>query len=403
LPSAGRPAPSPAAKYFVITAPGLEQLAAAELTALGITPASTEPGGVSFDGPHGTMYRANLHLRTASRVVARVGELDARHFTDLERAVKRQPWREALSAELPVRLRVTCRKSRLYHSDAVAERIAAAIAHALGAAPAKAGADDDDATDEDAQLVIARLLHDRCTLSVDTSGALLHRRGYRLQTAKAPLRETLAAAMLIASGWTGDAPLVDPMCGAGTIPIEGALLARRIAPGARRGFAFMRAPSFDAALWSRMLEKARDRELPRAPAPIVASDRDAGAVAAALANAERAGVAGDVEITRRAISGLAPPSAVHGWLVTNPPYGLRVGERKALRDLYAQLGNVARRRCDGWTVGLLSASAELERQLRMPLEVALRCRNGGVAVRMVVGKVQSTVKSQQSTVVTSSE
>jgi putative N6-adenine-specific DNA methylase len=287
-----------------------------------------------------------------------------------------------------VRLRVTCKKSKLYHSGAVAQRISGAIAHTLGRAPEMAkGSEDEDESGDDAQLVIVRLLHDHCTLSVDSSGALLHRRGYRLQTAKAPMRETLAAALLAASGWPGDAPLLDPMCGAGTIAIEGAMLARRMAPGARREFAFMHWPNFDAALWKRMLEKAQDRVLPRATAPIMASDRDAGAIEAARANAERAGVAADIEFTHTALSGIAPPAASRGWLVTNPPYGVRVGDTKALRDLYAQLGNVARRSCPDWTIAMLSASAELERQVKVPFTVAIKTRNGGVPVRIVTARV----------------
>ena len=371
--------------YFAITAPGLEELTAAELVALGITPLGSEPGGVSFGGTIGTLYRANLHLRTATRVIARVGEFEARHFADLEKKSKQQPWTDFMMPKRAVKLRVTCKKSKLYHSDAVAERISGAITHALGSAPIPATPDDDD-DDDDAQLVIARILHDRCTISVDSSGPLLHRRGYRLQTAKAPLRETLAAAMLLGSGWKGDAPLLDPMCGAGTIAIEGAMMARRIAPGSRREFAFVRWPRFDGALWQRMLEAARERELPRAPAPIVASDRDAGAITAATANAERAGVAADIAFSRHALSAATPPAGP-GWIVTNPPYGVRVGDKKALRDLYAQLGNVARRSCAGWTVAMLSASAELERQTGLPLAVALKTRNGGVPVRLVTAVV----------------
>ena len=388
MPAHPRGAASAAAPpYFVITAPGLEALTAAELVALGITPLGTEPGGVSFAGTIGALYRANLHLRTATRVIARVGEFEARHFADLEKKAKQQPWREFLTADRAVKLRVTCKKSKLYHSDAVAQRIGGAIAHALGRAPHDAKPDDED-DDDDAQLVIARILHDRCTISVDSSGALLHRRGYRLQTAKAPLRETLAAALLLASGWKAEAPLLDPMCGAGTIAIEGALMARRIAPGSRREFAFVRWPRFDGALWQRMLEAARERELPRAPAPILASDRDAGAIAAGTANAERAAVLGDIAFARHALSGIAPPPTP-GWIVTNPPYGVRVGDKKALRDLYAQLGNVVRRSCSGWTVAMLSASTELERQTGLPLAVALKTRNGGVPVRLVTAPVSA--------------
>ncbi len=381
-----RPRPRPALPFFATAAPGLEHITAAELTSLGISPIEIDPGGVSFGGTLGALYRANLHLRTATRVLARLGEFEARHFADLEKQAKQQPWTDLLTAKRAVRLRVTCKKSKLYHSDAVAQRIAGAIEHAVGRAPRSTKSDEDEEGDADAQLVIVRLLHDRCTLSVDSSGALLHRRGYRLQTAKAPLRETLAAAMLMASGWTSEAPLLDPMCGAGTIAIEAAWMARRIAPGSRREFAFAHWPRFDGALWQRMVDSARARELPRAPAPIIASDRDAGAIAAAAANAERAGVTADVEFSRRALSAITPPAA-RGWLVTNPPYGVRVGDKRALRDLYAQFGNVARRSCPGWSVSLLSASAELERQIGLPLAVAFKTRNGGVPVRLLTAVV----------------
>jgi putative N6-adenine-specific DNA methylase len=192
--------------------------------------------------------------------------------------------------------------------------------------------------------------------------------------------------MLVGAGWDGSAPLIDPMCGSGTIPIEAALLARRIPPGMTRRFAFMRWPGFDEAPWERLVRQARERVLPSAPVPILGSDRDAGAVAAAVANAERAGVAGDVEWRRAAISAMAPPAG-RGWIVTNPPYGVRVGERRDLRDLYAQLGNVARRCCDGWEVAFLAAQPELERQTGLERAVRFTTENGGIRVRLVQGRV----------------
>jgi putative N6-adenine-specific DNA methylase len=235
-------------------------------------------------------------------------------------------------------------------------------------------------------------VHDRLTVSADSSGALLHRRGYRLAVAKAPLRETVAAAMLLGSGWDPSAPLLDPMCGSGTIAVEGALLARRIAPGlahpraATRRFAFMEWPSFDEHAWRVDVERARALALPAAPAPIAASDRDAGAIAAAAANAERAGVPADIAFDVRALSAVEPPRGP-GWLVTNPPYGERVGDRDRLRNLYAQLGNVARRKCDGWMLALLSSDPRLDGQLGIPLTESLRTSNGGIPVRLMVGRV----------------
>lgn len=375
-----------ALRLFAVCAPGLEHFVAAELRALGAAPEETEPGGVSFAGDAELLYRANLWLRTAGRVIARLAEFRARAFGELERRATQQPWERFLSPGRPVRLRVTCRKSRLYHSDAVAERVATAIRARMGSALGVevAGGEEDDG--ENAQLVIVRLLRDQCTLSVDASGALLHQRGYRLATAKAPLRETLAAALLAASGWDPAAPLVDPLCGSGTIAIEGALLARRIAPGLARRFAFMTWPGFDAACWERLVDEARARILPCAPAPIVASDRDAGAIEAAAANAARAGVAGDIALSRRALSAMEPPAAEHGWIVTNPPYGVRVGEPGALRDLYAQLGNVVRRLRPGWTVALLSPDPRLDSRVGVRFETVTTTRNGGLAVRMIVGR-----------------
>ena len=366
---------------FAVAAPGLEPLVAAELRRLtALCPleiAAPEPGGVEFRAGQRGLYAANLHLRTASRVLVRMGTFHASAFHELERHAARLPWAAFTAAGQAITFRVTSRKSRLYHQDAVAERLlAAAGAPAL---PASAGLPAP-------QEFIVRLFRDECTVSADSSGELLHRRGYRLAGGKAPLRETLAAAMLAATGWGGSVPLVDPMCGSGTIPIEAALLARRIPPGLDRGFAFERWPEYEAAIWEELVAASRARILPRAEGTIVGSDRDAGAVAAASANAARAGVASDIEWRQAAISAVEPP-ATPGWIVTNPPYGVRVGERQRLRNLYAQLGNVLRRRWQGWDVAFLSAHAELERQTALALETAFTTENGGIGVRLVRGRV----------------
>lgn len=372
-------------ELFASCAPGLEPLVAAELTALGVRDAQIEEGGVSFAGSHDVACRANLWLRTASRVIARLGAFRARALGELERRSAGLPWEMVLAPHRPVRLRVTTHKSRLYHTGAIAERIANAIATHAGpqSAAMSAAADDDDA-DAAIQLIVVRLSHDRCTVSADTSGTLLHRRGYRLATARAPLRETLAAAMLMASGWDRHAPVVDPLCGSGTIIIEAALMARDMAPGLHRDFALRHWPSFDAAVWTRAHDEALARVRPAAVNPIIGSDRDAGAIAAAVSNAERAGVAADVSFARRALSAVTAPAA-YGWLVTNPPYGVRIGERGALRDLYARLGQIAQRAFAGWTVALLSADRQLTTRTRLALEPRVRTRNGGIPVEIVTG------------------
>jgi putative N6-adenine-specific DNA methylase len=231
-----------------------------------------------------------------------------------------------------------------------------------------------------------RIEHDTCTLSVDTSGEPLHRRGHRQETGRAPLRESLAAALLLASGWEGRVPLVDPFCGAGTIAIEAALLARDRAPGRQRGFAFEAWRDFDAALWQQLRAEA-DARAARAPAPppILACDRDAGAVAAAHANARRAGVEADVQILQRTLSALDVPPGP-GFIVTNPPHGVRLRSGD-LRDLYARFGQVLRARCPGWQVALLSADPRAHAAAGLPLEAHGTLVHGGLRLAIVTGRV----------------
>jgi putative N6-adenine-specific DNA methylase len=384
---------------FVITAPGLEEIAAAELRALGISRPVVEAGGVEFGGTHRDVHEANLWLRTASRVVIRIARFHASEFHELERRAKRVPWQHYIGTPSRVRFRVTCRKSKLYHSDAVAERLAKTIerVHGLSGGFAIAAGDDagEDAASapDEAQLFIVRLAHDEVTISADTSGALLHRRGYRQAVAKAPLRETLAAAMVVGSGWDAVAPFADPMCGSGTIPIEAAMIARTMAPGIdhvagrSRQFAFMNWPGFDDHAWADRVAAARDGVTASAPAPILGADRDAGAIQAARANADRAGVGGDIEWREQSVSALELPEAP-GWIVSNPPYGVRVGESAPLRNLYAQLGKVARDRARGWTLVLLSADRALEGQVGIRFADVLRTSNGGIPVRLVRGVVR---------------
>ena len=282
-------------KLFAITAPGLEGILARELKQLGMKIGGSVAGGVEFIGDAGELAKANLWSRVANRIVVRVDEFHASSFHELERRAKKVEWGRYLSAGSPVRFRVTCRKSKLYHSDAVAERLANAAIRSTGA-KADATLDDEESEEANGQLFIVRIANDICTISADSSGALLHRRGYRQAIAKAPLRETIAAAMLIGSEWDMTRPLVDPMCGSGTIAIEGAMMARRMAPGVGRSFAFEQWPEHDSSKWNAMVDEARQAVLPSAGAPIIASDRDAGAVAAATSNSQRAGVASEIEI-----------------------------------------------------------------------------------------------------------
>ena len=375
--------------YFAVTLPGLEEFTRRELAGLGIKSrlpaardeggeAREESGGVEFHGGLSNLYKANLYLRTASRVLLRLGEFRATAFAELRAKAALLEWETYLLPGQAVTVRATCHKSRLYHSDGVAERVAAAIGDRLGAPVPP--------TEPPAQLVVVRILHDRVTISLDTSGELLHRRGYRLESAKAPLRETLAAGLLLASGWDAQSPLLDPFCGSGTIAIEAALLARHVAPGKNRRFAFMDWPGFNPGVWKALLAEAVGRELPGCD-PIQASDRDAGAVRGAQANAERAGVAADIEFACQAFSAIQPPRGP-GWVVTNPPYGVRVSEGQDLRNLYSRLGDVLRALCPGWQVGLLTSSDFLAGHTRLHFEGNLALHNGGLAVRLYTGRVE---------------
>ncbi|HEY7394886.1 MAG TPA: class I SAM-dependent RNA methyltransferase [Gemmatimonadaceae bacterium] len=374
---------------FAVTAPGLETICARELAELGIRGRVSE-GGVAWSGSMETIARANLWLRTANRVIVRVAEFRAKAFHELELSAKRIEWERWVAPKSAVEFRVTCRKSKLYHSGAVAQRFTESVERRVAGVRAAVGHESDEEAEgvaEHPQLFIVRFVHDVCTVSVDTSGPLLHLRGYRQAVAKAPLRETLAAAILLGAQWTGETPLIDPMCGSGTIPIEAARLARRIAPGRDRSFALQRWPDADEQLWKTLLAEARANERPTSPVVIEGSDRDEGAIAAAKSNAERAGVADDISFAVRPISALSAAEAP-GLVASNPPYGVRIGDSDRLRNLYAQLGNVAREKRPGWTLALLSADRKLERQLHLDLYERFRTRNGGIPVRLVTAAIQ---------------
>ncbi|MBX9928276.1 MAG: hypothetical protein K2X99_05110, partial [Gemmatimonadaceae bacterium] len=284
----------------VVTAPGLEAITLAELRALGIAATVEDAGTIGGAMTLAQVAMANIALRTASRVVVRVATFAAPGFRELEKGAKTLDWSRFAPRGGAVAFRVTCRKSRLYHSDAVAQRLGNAL---LARVPDARVVKWSDEEDDQVQRFVVRLMRDECTVSADSSGTLLHRRGYRLESGKAPLRETLAAAMLLASGWDAASPLIDPMCGSGTLAIEGAMLARGIAPGSGRAFAGERWPSGDAAVWreARATARAAERAI---NFPILASARDAGAMAAASANAERAGVLDTLTLATQPYSAL---------------------------------------------------------------------------------------------------
>ena len=380
---------------FAVCAPGLEGVLAAELQQLGLDEGRVlqmpgvdeETGGVSFAAEMQQLYASNLHLRTASRVLVHLGDFYAAACSELRKKASRLAWENFLQPGQAVALRVTCHKSRLYHSDAVAERVAGAIGDRLGVAPSVVRWNDAQ-MEALPQLIVVRLVNDHCFIRVDSSGALLHRRGYRQAVAKAPLRETLAAGMLLLSGWDGRSALLDPFCGSGTIAIEAALLACRMAPGRARRFAFMQWPNFDAAVWQRLRSEA-EAARQACSAELVAADRDAGAVAMAQANADRAGVAEWSRFECQAVSA-SSSAQPRGGVVTNPPYGVRVSNGKDLRNLYAQFGHVLRAGFVNWKVAVLCGDPALLRATGLRFEKQWRLVNGGLNVIYALANVEGT-------------
>ncbi len=374
-------------ELFAVCGPGLEQFTFAELSTLGLKPgaieADPEEGGITFQGGQLEIYLANLHLRTASRILLRFGQFYAASFSELRKKASRLPWETYLTINRPVALRVTCHQSKLYHSGAVAERVAGAISDRFGQQIELAKFDEN--SPEPPVLVLVRIVNNQCTISLDTSGAHLHRRGYRQAVNKAPLRETLAAGLLMATGWDGSAPLLDPFCGSGTIPIEAAMMARHLAPGRSRRFGFMAWPDFNKRLWQKLLEQAEGQKQ-SAKSIIQGSDRDAGAVKMARANAERAGVLADIDFSQKAVSAIQPPSTP-GFVVTNPPYGVRVRSGHDLRDLFGQFGKVLRRLCPGWNAAILASDPVLLGHTGLSFERRYFFNNGGIPVQLACARV----------------
>jgi putative N6-adenine-specific DNA methylase len=342
-------------EIFLATAPGLEEVLCAEVRSKGFNSPRSVPGGVTIRGGWPEVWRANLWVRGAGRVLAVLASFRALHLPELKTDARKVPWAQVLRPDVPFRVEATCAKSRIYHSGAAAERIEAAIRETLGATPSP----------EAPVLIRAHLDHDLCTLSVDTSGEPLHKRGYKEAIAKAPMRETLASLFLRQCGFDGSEPVIDPMCGSGTFVIEAAEMATRLNPGRARAFAFEHLATFDAAAWQRM----RDVESRRTPADGVrfyGRDRDAGAVVMARANAERAGIAAFTDFHQCSISDVAAPEGPPGLVIANPPYGTRLGDRKALLPLYRTLGQTLMRRFSGWRAAIVTSEPSLARASGLP-------------------------------------
>lgn len=333
-------------EIFLVALPGLEPWLAAEARAAGFAGVSEQPGGVALRGGWAEAMRANLSLRGAVRVLLRFASFRAMHLAQLDKRARKVDWAAVLRPDVPVKVEAVCRASRIYHHKAAAQRIGRAITETLGAP-----------LSEEAELrILARIDDDLCTLSIDTTGEPLHRRGHKEAVGKAPLRETMAAMFLAECGFDGSQTVVDPMCGSGTFVLEAAEIAAGLMPGRSRAFAFEQLATFDPAAWAALKQPAPART---PDLRFHGSDRDQGAVSSARANAARAGVAGWCRFECHAVSAAEPPPGPPGLVMVNPPYGARIGDRKLLFGLYGALGGVLKERFRGWRLGMVTSDSGL--------------------------------------------
>ena len=366
--------------FFATTARGLEELTGAELTALEMAGVQPGKGGVRFRGRLEDGYRACLWLRTASRVLLPLAEFDVSTPQALYDGVRGVDWARYLTPDHTLAVDCVLRDSAMTHSGFVALKSKDAIVDRLrdrfGRRPSV------DARDPAVRINV-HLVKNRCTVSLDLAGAPLDRRGYRLDRNDAPLRETLAAALVQLSGWDGTTPFCDPMCGSGTIVIEAALKAARIAPGLiRSGFGFQRWPGFDQGVWQRLVEEARAGMLPKLAAPIVGSDKVAATVTLAAQNCRRAGVTKLVSLAQGDIRDFTPPPGP-GVILCNPPYGERLGEVEQLKPLYRQMGDVFKQRCTGYVAHLLCGNLELAKHVGLKASRRVVLWNGPLECRLL--------------------
>jgi putative N6-adenine-specific DNA methylase len=291
--------------------------------------------------------------------------------------VKTMPWKDVVVPNQPLDVKVTTRGSKLRFPSTVKRKVENAIQDSLRGPRLPSGRPP-----REPARVMCRIEADRAHLAMDASGELMHRRGWRLATAKAPLRENLAAAVILALEWSPEEAFVDPMCGAGTFPIEAAGMSMGHAPGAKRNFGFLDWPSIDKRVWIKHADNVKAGKAQGGP-PIVASDRDIGAITATKDNARRAGVLGRLQIGQSDVLHLEPP-AKSGLLVANPPYGSRIDGTSS----YRILGQALKERWSGWRVGLLLPERRLLGQLGLNLEAVCTFSNGGLKVILFTGEIR---------------
>lgn len=373
-------------RFFVTCAPGLEPLLHREMKELGLSKIERQVGGVYFEGSLRDAWRANLWLRTAVRVLMRLARFEATTSEDLYAGVQSVDWKRFLRSEGSLAVDAHSNESMLDHTLFIAQRAKDAIVDALrterGVRPAV------DKEDPDLGVYV-HVFRNRCTVLIDTSGASLHKRGWRKYQGRAPLAETLAAAVVLQSQWDQRAPLVDPFCGSGTLLIEAALWAKGTAPGLfREVFGFERWVGHDAAAWAALRKEASAKSKKPAKLILRGRDRDPSTVAGALENAVSAGVAESIEFDVG--DGLEYPwkRGWNAWVVSNLPYGERVADQRAAAVLQRTFGERLRAQCGGYHVALLGLKDEASRLLALPGTERTPLLNGGIECELVTGEVR---------------
>lgn len=368
-------------RYFATCARGLEPMLAGELAGLGAADVAPGRGGVAFAGDRALLYRANLWLRTAVRVLKPILEAPVTSPDELYAAVQGIDWSEYLTPDHTLAVDSNVRDSHITHSKYAALRTKDAICDQF---VARVGRRPSVNVEEPMVGLNLHIYKDHAVLSLDSSGESLHKRGYRPILTKAPLNEALAAALVLHSGWRGATAFADPLCGSGTLPIEAAWIALRRPPGlTRRRFGFQGWMDFDVRLWTRLRDEARAGVGKRLDAPVVGSDARRDAVSFSRGNARAAGIGHLLHFEVKDVHDFRPPDGPPGVIVCNPPYGERLGEEKELRGLYRTLGEVFAQHCRGWTAYVFTGNANLAREIGLTPAEQLPLYNGKIPCRLL--------------------
>jgi putative N6-adenine-specific DNA methylase len=361
--------------FFASCPRGLEALLLQELTSFGAKDTREAPGGIAFSGTLETCYRANLWSRIASRILWRVGEFSYRNEKDLYDAARAVAWPKYFAVQKKIRVNITAQKSPLKSLEFATLKVKDAVCDLfrdkVGSRP------DVDRAAPDVRIHVF-LEETKGILYLDTSGEALFKRGWRMDIAEAPIRENLAAGIILLSGWKFDQPLLDPMCGGGTLLSEAAAMARGRAPGAKRSFGFEKLEIFDSALW----EKTKNEKQGAAAEPrLYGSDTDPEALQAARRNLGAAGVERWVKLEQSDVLERSAPANA-GVLVANPPYGERIGSADELAAFYPKLGDALKKKFAGWNCFFFTADLRMAKLIRLEASRRTPLWNGSLECRL---------------------